>query len=185
MEMRLATIVPAVALLALAAPAGAHPGHEAGLAGGLIHPLGGADHLLAMVALGLLAGASGGRARLPCPLAFLASAALGFFAGPGALPWVEPIVLASVLVLGLLLAMAAPVGLGAGIVLAALTGLFHGQAHAAEAGSQAIGGFAAGFLIASATLNAAGLWLQRLAGKALARLAGAAAVLGGLALALA
>jgi urease accessory protein len=138
-----------------------------------------------MIAVGLFAGMNGGRAVWAWPFAFLASAAVGFFAGPGALPLAEPMVLASVLLLGLLVAAAAPVGLGAGIALVALFGLFHGQAHAAEAGTQALTAFAAGFLIASLALHAAGLGLQRFAGKNWGRLAGAATMLGGLAVAMA
>ncbi|MDB5669084.1 MAG: HupE-UreJ family metal transporter [Alphaproteobacteria bacterium] len=182
--MRPARMIAAAALLSIAGPALAHPGHEVGLGGGLMHPLTGPDHLLAMIAVGLFAGMRGGRATWAWPLAFLVSAALGFLAGPGALPLAEPMVLASVLALGLLVATAAPVGLGAGIALVALFGLFHGQAHAAEAGTQAIGAFAVGFLVTSAALHAAGLGLQRVAGPAWGRLAGAATLVGGLALAL-
>jgi urease accessory protein len=178
------TIASATALLTFAGPALAHPGHEPGLAAGLMHPLTGADHLLAMIAVGLFAGLRGGRARWAWPLAFVSAAAVGFFAGPGALPLAEPMVLASVLALGLLVAAAAPVGLGAGIALVALFGIFHGQAHAAEAGTQAAASFAIGFLVTSAALHAAGLGLQRVAGQAWGRLAGAATLIGGLALAL-
>ena len=43
--------------------ASAHPGHEgAGFVHGLLHPLGGLDHILAMVAVGLFAAQLGGRA---------------------------------------------------------------------------------------------------------------------------
>jgi hydrogenase/urease accessory protein HupE len=37
--MRLARMIAAIALLTAAGPALAHPGHGAGLAAGLIHPL--------------------------------------------------------------------------------------------------------------------------------------------------
>jgi urease accessory protein len=40
--------------LALSLPAAAHPGHaETGFAAGLLHPLTGLDHLLALLAVGL------------------------------------------------------------------------------------------------------------------------------------
>ena len=97
----------------------------------------------------------------------------------------EPMVLASVLVLGLIVAASRPVDFGAGAGLVALFGVFHGLAHAGEAGSQSIAAFAAGFLIASAALHVAGLGLYRVAGRTWGRLAGAATALGGLALALA
>jgi len=186
--MRLAKMIAAAALLTVAAPAFAHPGHDgAGLAGGLMHPLTGMDHLLAMVAIGLFAAMRGGRALWAWPLGFVAAAALGFAAGRYGLvfPLAEPMVLASVLTLGLLVAAAVPVNLGVGLALVALFGAAHGQAHANEAGAQAIAGFAAGFLITSAALHVAGLGLYRVTGKAWGRLAGAATVAGGVVLAFA
>src|SRR2546423_13386583 len=50
-------------LLAAALPAAAHPGHGpiSGFVAGVQHPLSGMDHLLAMIAVGLWAGLSGGR----------------------------------------------------------------------------------------------------------------------------
>lgn len=185
--MRLARVTALALLMTIAGPAFAHDGHGGGLAGGLAHPFTGADHLLAMVAIGVFAALRGGRARWAWPASFVAAAAAGFVAGRHGLPLplAEPMVLASVLMLGLLVAAAAPVSLGAGIALVALFGLFHGQAHASGTGAQAVAGFAAGFLIASAGLHAAGLGLHRVAGKTLSRLAGAATILGGLALAFA
>jgi len=186
--MRLARMTAAAVLLTVAAPAFAHPGHDgSGLAGGLMHPLTGMDHLLAMVAIGLFAAMRGGRALWALPLTFVAAAALGFAAGRIGLvfPLAEPMVLASVLTLGLLVAAAVPVRLGAGMALVALFGAAHGQAHAAEAGTHAITAFAAGFLLTSAALHVAGLGLYRATGKAWARLAGAATVAGGVALAFA
>jgi len=183
-----ARLIAAALLMITAGAALAHDGHhDGGLAAGLAHPFGGADHLLAMIAVGLAAAMRGGRALWAWPLAFVSAAALGFLAGRygPALPITEPMVLASVLVLGLIVAASMPVSLAAGITLIAISGLFHGQAHAAEAGSQSIVAFAAGFLIASAALHGAGLGLYRLGGKMWGRLAGAATALGGLALALA
>ena len=186
--MRVARMIAAATLLTVAAPALAHPGHDGtGLAGGLMHPLTGMDHLLAMVAIGLFAAMRGGRALWAWPVAFVGAAGLGFVAGRYGLvlPLAEPMVLASVLTLGLLVAAAVPVNLGAGVALVALFGAFHGQAHAGEAGAQAVSAFAAGFLITSAGLHLAGLGLYRVAGSAWSRLAGAATVAGGLALAFA
>ena len=52
--LSLALILPTAAL--------AHSGHDHGsVGGGFAHPLGGADHVLAMVALGLLAAAQAGQ----------------------------------------------------------------------------------------------------------------------------
>ena len=58
----------------------AHPGHAEGALAGLMHPLTGADHLLAMVAVGLWAAQLGGRAQWLLPASFV-----GFLAAGGAL----------------------------------------------------------------------------------------------------
>ena len=78
--------------------------------------------MLAMVAVGLWAGLNGGRALWAWPVAFvgvmLAGGALGIAGVP--VPMVEPGILASVIVLGLLVLTAArlPVALGAALVAA-------------------------------------------------------------------
>ncbi len=185
--MRLARIA-AFALMLSATPALAHDGHgPGGFVMGLSHPFSGADHMLAMVAVGLFAALRGGRALWAWPLMFVGAAALGFAGARYGvdLPLVEPMILASVLVLGLLGAAAVPVAVVPGVTLVALFGLAHGQAHAFEAGSQSIAAFAAGFLIASAVLHIAGLSLCRILGQIPGRLAGAATVAGGLMLAFA
>ena len=98
---------PSLVLLALLAPiaAQAHPGHSAssGWEQGMLHPLTGLDHLLAILAVGLWAARSGGNARAVVPLGFLGLMAGGAWVGRSgiALPGMESIVLASVLVLGL------------------------------------------------------------------------------------
>jgi len=57
--MTLKRILGAVALLLTPALAFAHPGHgDSGLVAGISHPIGGLDHLLAMVAVGLWAAAT-------------------------------------------------------------------------------------------------------------------------------
>jgi len=178
-------------LAVLPIPALAHTGgaHATGFLAGLAHPPGGADHLAAMIAVGLWAGLLGGRAALALPAAFLAAMALGFGLGAAgtALPMVEAGIAASVIVLGTAVALAArppravraPLALSLG--LAALFGLLHGHAHGTEMADGATPlAYAAGFLLATAALHGAGLALARLpAPRRLARPAGAAmAVLG-------
>lgn len=168
----------ALALLLSPAMALAHTGHYdgGGIMHGAMHPLGGLDHLLAMVAVGLWAAYAGGRALWALPAAFvgtmLAGAMLGF-AGI-ALPLMEPLILASVVVLGLLVAFNVRMPLVPGMALIALFGVFHGQAHALEmsAGAGALA-YAAGFASVTALLHAGGIALGRwlLAGRG-ARLIG-------------
>ena len=175
--------------LALAHPG--HPGHEAlGLRAGLLHPFTGADHMLAMVAVGLWAALRGGKAVWAWPVAFVAALLAGFALGKTgfALPLAEPMVLASIIVLGALVAANAKAPTGVGVVLIALFGAAHGYAHGAESpGSTA--SFPLGMALATLALHAAGLaaglGLQRLRQPALVRLLGLGAAAGGVILAVA
>ena len=68
----------AAILVAIPGAALAHPGHDAGgFAHGLVHPLGGLDHVLAMVAVGLYAALLGGRALWLVPATFVGVMAIG------------------------------------------------------------------------------------------------------------
>lgn len=177
-----------------ATPALAHPGHEGfGLLAGLAHPFAGWDHLAAMVAVGLVAGLLGGAASWALPGAFLGGMLAGGVLGMGGtpLPFVEAGILASVAVLGLLLAAWTRPPPAPLLPLVAAFGLLHGHAHGAEMqGGDAVG-YAFGFLLATALLHAAGLLLGqqgrllqglrlplRLAGAALAMIAGGGLLLG-------
>ncbi len=163
------------AALFLASTARAHPGHDGdhGLTwdftGGALHPLGGLDHILAMVAVGIWAAQLGGRARWAVPAAFMvamsAGAALGI--GGAAFGGVEQAIAASVLALGLLVVTATRLPVAAGMAVAALFAVFHGLAHGAEMPVNAGGiGYGAGFLAATAALHASGVVLGTLAGQA-------------------
>lgn len=161
-----------LALAAVAAPTAAlaHAGAGAahGLADGFLHPLSGIDHVLAMVAVGVLAAQNGGRALWLVPLAFvgmmLAGGALGM-AGV-AMPFVEAGIALSVLVLGLVLALGPPPPTLAAMALVGFFALFHGHAHAAEMPETASRlGFGAGFVLATLLLHAAGLGLGLAVGR--------------------
>lgn len=168
-----------LSIVALLAPqvAIAHGGPaDAGLVSGLAHPFGGADHLLAMLAVGLWAGLKGGRGLWLLPATFVAGTALGGVLGwtGMALPMVEGMLALSVLVFGLLIVAAARLPLSAAVVVAGGFALFHGHAHGAELPMTAAPLlFGAGVLAATAALHAAGVLLVRLGlGGRLARLGG-------------
>lgn len=154
------------AALLLPAPAFAHVGDglHHGLMAGFLHPFTGADHLLAMVMVGLWAGLSGGTARLALPGAFLGGMALGGVLGMAgaALPGVEAGILASVIVFGALAALAVRLPLGLGMALAASFGLLHGHAHGVEMLGGSVVGYAVGFLAGTGTLLGAGLAMTSL-----------------------
>ncbi|SIO41584.1 urease accessory protein [Rhodovulum sp. ES.010] len=169
---RLAFVLPAS--LTAAGPAFAHldPVAHGSFAAGFSHPVFGADHVLAMLAVGLWAVTLGGRALWALPAAFVGAMAAGFALALVGLPLpaVEPMIVASVLVLGVLVALAVclPVGMGAAVV--GMLALFHGHAHAAEMGGASAMAYLGGFVLATALLHGAGV----LAGWALARFGGAA-----------
>ena len=163
--MTRSTTIAALALALLAPlPALAHPGHaeDLGLLAGMLHPLSGMDHLLAMLMVGLWAGLQGGRARLALPGAFLLAMLTGFGLGAAGLvaPGMEAGILASVILLVALAAMAVPLPLPLAAGITALAGLLHGQAHGAE--GMAMPGFVLGFLVVTAALIGAGLGLAAL-----------------------
>ncbi len=170
----------------------AHTGfeHAVSFAAGFQHPWTGLDHMLAMVAVGLWAGLNGGRALWAWPIAFVSvmvvGGALGMAGVP--IPIVEPGILASIGVLGLLVLAAArlPVAVGAAVVAA--FALLHGHAHGAELPAEAAAAtYAAGFALATALLHGLGLAIAYLArneaGKLAVRGAGALVAAAGIALA--
>jgi urease accessory protein len=166
-------------------PALAHPGgdHVHGLLAGFAHPFGRFDHLTAMLAVGLWAGMLGGAARLRLPAAFLATMLAGLALGAlgVALPMVEGGILATVVVLGALVCVAARVPFAAAAMLVGLVGLLHGHAHGTEMAGGAVG-YAVGMIAASALLLAAGVFGATQAGAtqrlALRAAGGAASVAG-------
>jgi urease accessory protein len=160
-RMRTASLI-ACGWAVLAAPALAHPGHgDTTLAAGLVHPLSGLDHILAMVAVGVMAARRGGKAMLLWPLAFVAAMLAGYGLGVmdhGAIS-LEPGVLASVIVLGALAICATPMPMAAGVAVIGLFGLCHGFAHGAEAPAGAGAGFPVGFAVSTAFLHGLGLMI--------------------------
>jgi len=181
-----ALLLPA-ALVTAATPALAHvdPVAHGSFAAGLTHPVFGADHVLAMVAVGLLAAILGGRALWALPAAFLGCMVLGYgiaLAGV-TLPLVEPMILLSVMALGLFVVLGARLPLAAAAAIVGLFGVAHGAAHGGELGAAGALAFGAGFLVATAALHAAGIGLgvvaARTATGTVARVLGAAVAVAG------
>ena len=179
-------------LLPSLAQAHVSPGHSNGITNGLSHPLLGLDHLLAMLAVGLWAAQLGGRARWLVPATFVGLMTAGGAMGMAgfALPFVEGGVLASVLMLGVLIAAAVRLPLAASMAIVGLFAVFHGHAHgtAMQAGSSGLA-YGLGFVLTTAGLHVCGLGLGGLAQQhskpPLLRYAGAALALIGLGLCLA
>lgn len=181
-----------VLVVAGTAPAFAHldPVDHGSFAAGFTHPLFGLDHILAMVAVGLWAASVGGKALWAVPTAFVATMAVGFGAAllGMPLPFVEPVILASVIFIGIMVALALPLPTAGVAAVVAFFALFHGHAHGGEMGEAGAFGYAAGFLVATALLHAvgvaAGVGLGRILattrGAIVTRIAGALTAVGGL-----
>ncbi|TWI50991.1 urease accessory protein [Pseudomonas duriflava] len=166
----------------------AHPGHEvSGLASGILHPLTGLDHLLAMLGVGLWAGQRGGKSIWMIPLAFMAMMLAGGLLGMEgvALPGVELGIAVSVTLFGLLIAFGVRLPVWVGMLLVGGFALFHGHAHGEEMPATAGAlSFAFGFTLATGALHATGVgasWLSRNLPR-LVRLAGAAISVAGAAM---
>lgn len=155
----------ALALFLTPAIAFAHPGHgDNGLAAGVLHPLTGIDHLLAMFAVGLWAAQQKGAARLALPCTFVGAMLIGGLLGFDGtqLPLIETGIAASVLALGLCVALAVRPPLPLAMGVTALFALAHGIAHGLELPElSSPWAYAAGFVGATAALHAAGYAVVR------------------------
>jgi urease accessory protein len=140
---------------------GADAGHDHGaLSSGLLHPFTGLDHLAAMLAVGLWS-ALAVRPVWLAPAAFVSLLAAGAVAGFSglAVPAVEPMIAASLLVLGLLIASRRQLPV---LLVAALAGgfaFFHGAAHGSELGGTGQWLALAGMLASTALLHGTGILL--------------------------
>jgi urease accessory protein len=167
-DMRRSTIVFTILMLVGMSPAAfAHPGHlfGNGFSSGLIHPFTGLDHLLAMTAVGLWAAQRGGRYLMVIPASFVAMMILGGVVGSSglALPLVEPGILGSLVVFGLLIALNARLPLTAGMAIIGGFALFHGYAHAVEMPAHAnLAVFGSGMLMGTIMLHLLGIGLGRI-----------------------
>lgn len=143
----------------------AHSGHnDSGLMAGVIHPLSGMDHLLAMFAVGLWAAQQKGSARWSFPTTFVGCMLLGGLLGFDGvyIPYLETGIAASVVTLGLLVALVARTPLVVSILITGSSGLVHGIAHGLELpGMSSPVAYAAGFVIATSGLHALGYALSR------------------------
>ena len=166
-------------------------GQTTGFMYGFGHPIGGADHMLAMVAVGLWAAQIGGRALWIVPGTFvgvmLIGGILGFTGIP--VPFVEEGILVSILILGILIVGAFKLPLAYSSMIVGLFAVFHGHAHGAEMPETlSAAWYAVGFALATAMLHLAGMGLGILMQKTnlhtLNRFAGAAIAVSGVYLAI-
>ena len=182
--MKFQTILKTAAVTGLAlagtsalAHVGADGSAHHGFPTGFLHPITGLDHLAAMLAVGVWSAMTTRRLWL-APVSFAALLLAGaLLAQAGvAFPAIEPMIAASMLVVGLLLAAQVKLPDAAGAVLVGAFALFHGAAH----GQELVAGAAlAGMVLGTAVLHVAGIglglglkrtsvWLPRVVGAVVA-----------------
>ena len=183
-----AAALPLSALAHVGADGGGHHHFLDSLTHAFAHPFTGADHLAAMLAVGAWSALTMPSLRTAwrAPAAFVALLVAGALAGFAGLwvPGVEPMIGASVLVLGLLVLVQQKLPWGAAAALAGVFAFFHGAAHgfelAGDNGLAAIGALT-GIALGSATLHICGMvlghavmqrhqWAAKLGGAATAAL---------------
>src|SRR5207244_3981661 len=141
-SMRRALFAASFVLVPTLAFAHAGPaGHTHDLVSGFAHPIGGLDHLLAMVAVGMLAAQLGGRALWLVPASFVAMMAAAGFAGMAGvhLPLAEAGIVLSIILLGAVVALRLTMPVAAAMALVAFFAIFHGYAHGLETPETASG----------------------------------------------
>jgi urease accessory protein len=159
-----------VCVLSFALPASAHidASHVAsgftssGFVSGLLHPLSGLDHLLAIFAVGVWASQHRGRERralaVVFPVMMVAGAVLGslglVFSG------IEAGIAISVAVLGVLIARSIRLSTSVGALLVACFALAHGYQHVVEmSAAYSLYAYCAGFALSTVLILASGLAL--------------------------
>ena len=167
--MRQDTLRPALAGFALisaqlfvATPALAHAQHgqAAGFLTGLLHPISGLDHVVAMIAVGLWGAQLGRPAIWVLPVTFPLVMAFGGFLGLIGLPLpgIEVGIALSALILGLAVALAWRPSLVFAAVIVGFFAIFHGHAHGTELPPGQNGlTYSLGFVMATGCLHACGI----------------------------
>jgi urease accessory protein len=160
----------ALLLLGLGAgPVFAHEGRGVtdGLLAGLLHPVTGLDHLLAIVAVGIWGAFLGRPLIWQLPVAFPLVMVIGGVLGIAgvAVPFVEAGIALSVVVLGAAIALRWSAPAVVAVAIIAVFAIFHGHAHGTELPqATAPQSYAAGFVISTGLLHLAGIALGLLVG---------------------
>jgi len=185
-------MLPCIALVMVPSLAFAHPGigSPESFATGIAHPFIGVDHVTAILAVGLWAALKGHRAVCVWPATFVGMTFVGGALGMAhlAMPFVDPGILASVIVMGLLVVFAVDLPVAAGAAIIGVVALLHGHAHGSEV-PETVNGilFMAGLGLATAALLGFGIEFALPARRILSgfpiRIAGGACVVVGVGLA--
>lgn len=177
------SILFALLLSAIPSVAYAHDGTNLPLGGflsGMVHPVLGYDHLLAMLSVGVLSAQIGGRAIWTVPATFVSVMALGGLLGliDIGLNATELGIAISLVILGLVIAAERSISTRIAMIGVGFFAIFHGYAHGAEMPDTAQPFlYALGFLVGTALIHIAGVVIGDIArhyerGKAILRVGG-------------
>lgn len=161
------TLTTAIVSFALTQPALAH--EQAGVAGGLVsgvlHPVTGIDHLIAMVAVGIWGAQLGAPAIWILPITFPLVMAVGGVLGVlhVPLPVPEVMIAVSAVILGMAVAARLRLPFPAAALVVAVFAIFHGHAHGAELPRAANAlAYGVGFVTATGLLHLCGIMIGTL-----------------------
>lgn len=154
----------------------AHGGHGGGgFQAGLMHPVLGLDHLLAMVSVGIVSTQIGGKAIWSVPASFVLIMAFGGYAGMHSYAFmdintiitvVEQGIILSVIALGLAIALDKAIPVILAMIACGFFGFFHGFAHGIEIPDVALSmPYIAGFMVSTALLHLVGVGIGEVAKK--------------------
>lgn len=159
-----AAALPLTALAHVGSDGGGHHTFLDSFTHAIAHPFGGADHLAAMLAVGAWSALAFGKSgkAWAAPAGFVALLVAGCLAGFAGLqiPAIEPMIAASVLVLGLLVMVQQKMAAGAAAGLVGVFAFFHGAAHGYELFEESLApaaGVIVGMAAGSAILHLAGM----------------------------
>lgn len=161
-----ASILPLTAMAHVGSDGGGHHNFLDSLSHAIVHPFTGLDHMAAMIAVGAWSALAFNKSAKAwtAPAAFVALLVAGCLAGFAGMhvPAIEPMIAASVLVLGLLVMVQQKMAWGAAAGLAGVFAFFHGAAHGYELFEDSMGaaaGVLVGMAAGSAILHGAGMVL--------------------------
>ena len=186
-QRRLNVFVMLLALLPLFASAHVGQGDiSGGFKAGVLHPITGLDHVIAMVAVGIWGAQLGRPAIWVLPVTFPLVMAMGGVMGAAGIPipGIEIGIALSGLILGCMVAFALRPPLWFAGIIVAIFAICHGHAHGAELPQSANPiTYAAGFVIATGCLHVVGILIGELyrwkRGQQVVRTAGGLIAAGG------
>lgn len=131
-----------------------------GFLAGLVHPVLGYDHFLAMLSVGILSAQIGGRAIWTVPATFVGVMAVGGILGliGSGFQFVELGIAVSLIILGIVIAAEKRLAIGVAMVAVGIFATFHGYAHGSEVPTTAEPFlYALGFLTGTALIHILGV----------------------------